>query len=287
MIIKLKQYKQKLISKLWRLYRIYLAPCTLEIHLADHCNINCVSCNHYSPLSEKSFLDFNSFETNINYLKGLKLNFRLLGGEPLLNPQIESYIILLRKYFPKSKIEIITNGLLLQESKRNNLSPTFFNTCRLNDARILITKYPINVDYEKIIDNLKLERVKFKVFGNHLNRDGFFRYTINNDKKDPNINFRKCNDISCLQLKDDKIYGCAPAAYIDILNKKYNTQFKITSKDFLDIKEIKSLKDIIKFRSESKPFCGYCVFPRKKIEWTVSRRDPEEWIENSPRNTGS
>lgn len=281
MIKKFNQLKQNLIFKIWRFYRIYLSPCILEIHLANHCNLNCKSCNHYSPVSEPSFLDFNSFKSNIDHLIGLNFNFRLLGGEPLLNPQIEQFIIYLRKNFNNSKIEIITNGLLLQENKLKYLSPTFFNTCKTNNVSILITKYPINIDYTEILNKLLLENIKSKVFGNHLNSDGFFLFKLYNKRKDPNRNFKKCNEMSCLQLKEDKIYSCPQAAYSDILNKKFNTKFKITKEDYIDIKELKSLKDIIKFRSKSKPFCGYCKFPREKIQWNISAKDSNEWIEIS------
>lgn len=274
------KFKQNIFFRLWRFYRIYLSPCTLEIHLADHCNINCKSCNHYSPLSGISFLDFKTFKSNISQLKGLRLNFRLLGGEPLLNPNIENFIILLREYFANSKIEILTNGILLQEKKTNCLSPTFFNTCRKNEVSILITKYPIPINYEKIIEKLTLENIRSEVFGDHINKDGFFSFKLKNKKQNKSKNFNRCNEI-CLQLKDNKIFGCAQAAYIDILNKKFNSNFKITKEDYLEIDKIKNLRTLIKFRSKAKPFCGYCEFPRKKIQWSISKKNLNEWIVKS------
>ena len=30
----------------------------LEVNLADHCNLNCQCCDHFSPIAKKTFLDF-------------------------------------------------------------------------------------------------------------------------------------------------------------------------------------------------------------------------------------
>ena len=43
----------------------------------------------------------------------------LLGGEPLLNPEINEYIKISRKYFPKTRISIITNATLLNDMDEN------------------------------------------------------------------------------------------------------------------------------------------------------------------------
>ena len=32
-----------------------------DIHLVDHCNLNCKGCLHFSPLSEEKYLEIQSF----------------------------------------------------------------------------------------------------------------------------------------------------------------------------------------------------------------------------------
>lgn len=60
-----------------------------EVNLADHCNMSCQMCDHYSQLSEPCFLDFEQFQKDIKRLGELydhDLSYiTLLGGEPLLN----------------------------------------------------------------------------------------------------------------------------------------------------------------------------------------------------------
>ena len=33
-----------------------------EVHLTEHCNLNCKSCFHYSSIAEKDFLDVDEYE---------------------------------------------------------------------------------------------------------------------------------------------------------------------------------------------------------------------------------
>lgn len=67
-----------------------------EFHLAEHCNLNCIGCTHFSPLAEPEFLEVEDFRNDIerlSYLTGGNARFiNLLGGEPLLHPEINSFL---------------------------------------------------------------------------------------------------------------------------------------------------------------------------------------------------
>ena len=56
----------------------------VEIDLAVHCNMACYSCNHFSPLAEEEFYDFDIFQKDIKRLYeltgGLIKEISLLGG---------------------------------------------------------------------------------------------------------------------------------------------------------------------------------------------------------------
>ena len=52
---------------------------------------------------------------------------------------------IIRKYFGKVNIRIVTNGLLLL-----NQPDSFWNCCRENKVVLEQTKYPINLDFEQI-----------------------------------------------------------------------------------------------------------------------------------------
>ena len=40
----------------------------LEVHLTDHCNLNCKGCSHFSNISDEFFLDKNDFERDLKEL---------------------------------------------------------------------------------------------------------------------------------------------------------------------------------------------------------------------------
>ncbi|MCH5322196.1 MAG: hypothetical protein J1E31_01265 [Helicobacter sp.] len=40
----------------------------VEIHLAEHCNLNCFSCSHFSQLADEEYTDLASFEKDMKQL---------------------------------------------------------------------------------------------------------------------------------------------------------------------------------------------------------------------------
>lgn len=91
----------------------------IEFHISDHCNLNCAYCTHFSPLAETYFYELEGFKKDIIQLSKLTdfyiKDIRILGGEPLLNKRCSEYLAFTRKFFPTSKISLVTNGLLLQQ----------------------------------------------------------------------------------------------------------------------------------------------------------------------------
>ena len=76
-----------------------------EIHLTDHCNLNCVGCNHFSPLADSFYLDITAYKQDCKRIweltEGNVQEIVLLGGEPLLHPNLKEIFSISSKYFPK------------------------------------------------------------------------------------------------------------------------------------------------------------------------------------------
>ena len=129
-------------------HRIPKTMLSFEVALAEHCNLNCVGCNHFSPLAPPSFPNLEEFTRDFKRMSHLfgdrTQQVKLLGGEPLLNPDINRYLRVARECFPQSEIMIITNGLLLPK-----MGDPFWETCKEGRIVIAPTKYPINFDYKK------------------------------------------------------------------------------------------------------------------------------------------
>ena len=87
----------------------------LEIHAAHACNLTCESCSHFSNGGHKAILSPEDAEEWMK-LWNTRIEpktFRILGGEPTLNPNLTELIYLTRPCWPSSKITLVTNGLLL------------------------------------------------------------------------------------------------------------------------------------------------------------------------------
>ena len=119
-----------------------------EVHVSEHCNLNCKGCFHFSPLAEPEFLDVIQYEKDLARLSELFYHeveyINLMGGEPLLNPEIIKIIQLTRQYFPHGKIRVVTNGLKLGE-----MPDEFWEACHDNSVSINPTLYPIGLDLEE------------------------------------------------------------------------------------------------------------------------------------------
>ena len=117
----------------------------IEIPITFSCNLNCKYCSHLSqymskvphvPVEhiERMCTDWSE-RINIRYV-------RLIGGEPLLHPDLEKIIEICAQYWKLSKayfcgLEIVTNGLLLPK-----MSPSFFELLKHYDILLRVSVYP-------------------------------------------------------------------------------------------------------------------------------------------------
>ena len=252
----------------------------IEVHLVDHCNLNCAYCTHFSPLSKPNFCDVSIFEKDIKKLAELTnsdiKDIRLLGGEPLLHPECNKFIEITRKYFPNTIISLVTNGILL--NKQNDL---FWNTCRENNILIECTKYPIGTNYDKIEQLAKAKKVQFVFAKAPKIKHKIFAHL----QLSPKGNINQWNSYipcfitrKCTFLKNGKIFHCPIAGNIEILNKYFNRNFEITEKDYIDIHKTSHIRDILKYLSHKIPFCRYCdICKCEPRHWKYSEKNIKEW----------
>jgi MoaA/NifB/PqqE/SkfB family radical SAM enzyme len=257
------------------------SPSTLEvlgIHLADHCNLKCAGCSHFSPLAKESFADFNETEKDIKrlaYLTKSKVKQIVLqGGEPLLHENCSAFMKMVRLYFPKTHIYLLTNGILLV-----NQSLDFWETCKKQKIDIAISLYPININIDQI--KKKCKEYNIDLFYAGKKDDAMFRIPIDpSGKCDGNRNFEKCVLGQCCSiLRNGKLFPCPASAYIHYFSEYFDKNIPVTDRDFIDIYKINSLKEMLAFFQKSKPFCNYCdltniVF---NLKWQISKRNIAEW----------
>lgn len=257
----------------------------IEVNLADHCNLNCQMCDHFSQIAKAKFIDIVEFERDISRLAELTerhLGFLyLLGGEPLLNPQIASLCKVARAHLPDTSIQIFTNGLLLLDESMQE----FYAACREYDISIEVTHYPIRLNYDAIKEKARLENVKLN----------FFIYASDKEVKGEKLSVKsplnsadadevwavvECYQMNkCAVLRNGRLYMCPLSAYIHHFNGYFGKNFKIDSSDSLDIHQAEGFTVLSEFLSRPVPFCRYCQIGKRELfPWKPSNREINEYI---------
>jgi hypothetical protein len=245
----------------------------LEMHLTDHCNLNCMGCGHFSPLAGKWFADIRRHEKDMQRLSSLFYNiktFRLMGGEPLLHPMIEHFFIITRKYFPKTHIELVTNGVLLTQ-----MPDSFWNTCIENNIFIELTVYPI---LENKLDTIR-EYMGTKGVAFNVTKSVKFHSNINLiGNSNPEKSFHFCRSkYFCPFLREGEIYSCSRQALFGYFNKQFKTDIPLTGS--IDMyKENINGWDILYSINKESDTCCFCATELRWFDWEKSKKDIAEWI---------
>lgn len=251
----------------------------LQIHLTDHCNLNCKGCAHFSPIAKQNCITFEKLQEMFDKLKNMEKMFsrlELMGGEPLLHPEINTILEYSRKTFPNIQIRLVTNGINLDK-----MPPSFFKTCAENTILIYISIYPININYAQIVQTLDSYGILHSQYGEYENCKVFYSYRLNpNGKYRIKSNYNHCGlGGRCLQLKDNRIYPCFLSAYANHLNHFFNTNFTWEDRDYLSIDKPITEKQFHDFINNPSPFCRYCNIRHNKImEWGLSEKKADEWL---------
>lgn len=193
----------------------------IEYHVANHCNLNCSGCVHFSPLvEEKAFPEFGEVCNDLKQIKKLVFDIdeiHILGGEPLLNPELDKYIIATRDIFPYARIVIVTNGLLVK-----TMSDSLINTIKEYAAEIAISLYePMLPTIHGVLEFLNERNLTYSC----SNPVAEFAYTF--DKEGGHARGVKKLTCSCPNLYKGKLCICPPIAYADYFNREFGEELCI------------------------------------------------------------
>lgn len=250
----------------------------LEIHLTNHCNLNCACCCHFAPIAEQYFMPVDVFKCDIERLRFLSggniRRIRLMGGEPLLHPQINEFIEIARLNFPDSEIAIHSNGILLSK-----MSGDFWSKCADNNIEIILSYYPVGIDYTLVYNLARRKKVTLKMSietNTKLFRN--FKMDLNGSQSAYKSWYYCTHANASANLFEGKLYTCDIAAHSKHLGKYFNLSLKYTNKDYIDIYSEKSMKSILKKLNKPHPFCKYCCPNDSRIiEWKISQKELSEW----------
>jgi organic radical activating enzyme len=236
----------------------------VEMHISDACNLNCRGCAHYSPTFEKELPDI---ESRLNDVRRLNekvshiMQFYILGGEPLLNPQVDEYVREIRKILPTTELYIVTNGLLI-----NKLESETLQTIRENNVWVSISEYPathdligqmkVKLDESHILHEIRPYKQKFNI-----------PLSLNENSRYPQF----CLGNNCVTIWNGKVSRCPRVMYIPHFNSYFGTN--LPEEGTLDLADDISGQELVDFLCKEVPHCKHCV--KNEVDWKACGKDPK------------
>lgn len=201
---------------------------------------------------------------------------KLLGGEPLLHPQVDDFIRCTREYFPVGDIKILTNGTLLPA-----MNDEFWKVCHDTGTIVYYTKYPIKLNTETIEQKAKKYNVIVEVFNMEDNIKQLVYEPIDLEgKQNAEKNFYDCYRSNyCITLKHGKMYTCLKPAHMHLFNEFFHKDVQLDERNGIDIYKAKTGQEILEYLTKPIPMCAYCN--REAITmghaWECSKKNISEF----------
>lgn len=252
-----------------------------EVHLVEHCNLNCRYCGHYSPLAKKEYLDPHEYKNDCLRLSELfdhtVERILLIGGEPLLHPQIVEIMKITREAFPIGEINIVTNGILLSE-----MGNDFWDACRECRIKIEVTEYPSKINYDKCREYAAERGVAYQRFNGPEEKFMVKKILRLKPVDSPEKNYMYCDlGNSCITLKHGKMYTCTTAAHAHLLKDFFNLDLELSEKNGIDIYAVKDGEELTTKLARPIPLCENCDLYGNIWEggydWGISRKERYDW----------
>lgn len=251
-----------------------------EVHITDHCNLNCRGCAHFSNLCKPTFADLDEFERDMTDMAAHFSAVRqiyLLGGEPLLHPRVAEFVRVARRHFPKTRIYLMTNGTLV-----TRMGEEFWSALHDTGVVLLCDSYPIGLPVQEI-DRLGREH-GVKVEWTEA-REEFFKIPIDTTgSQDAAASFRACQGYNnCPIVKDGRIYPCAYIAFADVFSEKFDLEgLEVSARDSVSVGPDSTPEEIMSFLTSPVPWCRHCdMASREFYSWGRSKRSLDEWTKTT------
>ncbi|MDR1952228.1 MAG: radical SAM protein [Elusimicrobiota bacterium] len=256
--------KNKQIKNLINLFLFKKIP-YVEIAITTRCTLKCKDCANYIPDIDNDKHYSMTFEEYKTYLDNLLFDIKklhklvLLGGEPLLNRDLEKILRYSLEHPKVRKVKLVTNGTMdipeniIMLIKRYS-KPLF------SKVRLFISDYSAN---KEISGKLKIKEIKAKLksFGvpvsSTKNANWYPVSQIKNygrSRKENIKNFLIC-PFQCVSLTLDSLFVCPRAAFF----KMYDICFQQEGVEYLDLKKPVMQRDYFAFYSNIYfNACSYC-----------------------------
>lgn len=183
----------------------------IEFHAAHHCNLNCASCSHFAPSAPRALIGVEALHAEFR-LAGRHISpqfVHILGGEPMLNPNLDAILALSRQQFPSATIKLVTNGVLASRLLKRLLPALALH--RIGLAVSLYPRLAMPVDRNAIETACGDGGVVVEFW----QQDTFLDFLNPAGDSDAALARRNCSMGDALNVRGDRLYPCPVSAWSD------------------------------------------------------------------------
>ena len=198
---------------------IFLQP-VLEIYITNECNLSCGNCNRFNNHDfqghyywEDHAEDFEKWSSRID-----AKNITIIGGEPSLNPGLETWTMNLRRLWPNTKIMIQTNGVGVQSRKINEWWDKYQVGwgVAVHDPKI---KFKLRQQWAPLLSGGIFDAYEFTPAAIQPTASGFRVHD-----SDPELAFNACTMSTSHTIFQGKLYKCPITALLPIFCQQHNVE---------------------------------------------------------------
>lgn len=245
----------------------------LTFLLTEHCNLTCRSCGHFSTIAAPKFADAELFRRDLARLALFipKVeNLWLMGGEPLLHPTPENFVMVAREIFPEAKLWLTTSGVLLKKMR-----PGFWKAFKAARATLEISAYP---PFHKKIPELRELCDSFRIPVIIKEIDSFTSWMNLKGDSNPTESFQNCKLLcnSVPLIRDARLFACSVSGTVRHLNQ----QFQLAIPEILGLDLLSpemSAERIFQFLRTETPACRFCAQSYVQRPWAYGDPELSDW----------
>lgn len=236
-----------------------------EFYITNVCNLACKGCNRFNNVKFKGWQDWKDYQ-EIYYQWSQQLDLgsiSILGGEPLLNPSFNCWVLGLRKLWPNALLRIASNGTqldkhhdfyeILKDDRRIRFSVCVHNKIHKQDLIEKVKNFMVGpfeskfdpTPYRECLTLTDSNGVKVDIWYNWWFHQGAVitnletgRFTLH--QSDPIKAHEICHSKTCHHFESGMLYKCGPSS----LFKQFDKQFglELSDQDQLLINSYRPLK---------------------------------------------
>ena len=122
-----------------------------ELNITNVCNYSCTHCQSFNNYAFKGHQRWDDYKDEYKLLsKQIDIDIiQLIGGEPTLNPDFYKWLDGVSKLWPRSQLQIATNGTALDK-----ITDDVYNVLARNNSTLWITCHDIKL-YGSFLDFIK------------------------------------------------------------------------------------------------------------------------------------